>query len=128
MSPGLYELRIFGNQLNETLPRDIGRNSQLLVVDVSDNEFSCEIPDSLYEKEVLEELLIIDNKFSRKISASLAQCRSLLRVRLKGNWLSNKFLGLGAHVFAQASLEFVLRGDLFGDCQHNEFVAAAHIR
>ncbi|XP_052183703.1 receptor-like protein kinase HSL1 [Diospyros lotus] len=89
-SPNLYELRLFSNRLTGELPRDLGKNSPLLWIDVSGNHFSGDIPASLCQKGFLEELLMIDNSLSGEIPANLGECRSLRRVRLGNNNLSGE--------------------------------------
>uniref|UniRef100_A0A7N1A659 non-specific serine/threonine protein kinase n=1 Tax=Kalanchoe fedtschenkoi TaxID=63787 RepID=A0A7N1A659_KALFE len=87
-SPYLYELRLFNNSLSGTLPSQLGSNSPLKHLDVSQNQFTGSIPENLCANGELEELLLIDNSFSGTIPESLAQCRSLRRVRLGNNKLT----------------------------------------
>ncbi|XP_057755686.1 receptor-like protein kinase 5 [Arachis stenosperma] len=82
---------LFRNELVGSLPSELGSNSLLQIIDVSFNRFSGELPAGLCRWGKLEELLMLFNSFSWKISESLGNCTSLRRVRIGNNNLSGKF-------------------------------------
>ncbi|RZR75559.1 hypothetical protein BHM03_00061891, partial [Ensete ventricosum] len=52
-SKNLIDLRLFMNQLNGSVPADLGKNSPLVILDLLENLLSGEIPASIYDRGAL---------------------------------------------------------------------------
>nr|KYP53351.1 Receptor-like protein kinase HSL1 [Cajanus cajan] len=81
LSESLYEVKLFNNSLNGSLPRGLGGGSKLQRLDVSYNRFSGEIPASLGE------LVLRDNKLFGEIPVGVGGWKKLNELDLANNRL-----------------------------------------
>ncbi|KAL6993917.1 LRR receptor-like serine/threonine-protein kinase hsl2 [Sarracenia purpurea var. burkii] len=102
LNPNLSQLKLFNNKFSGTLPVNLGRNSDLVDIDVSGNELEGSLPPNLCSRKKLKRLLTFSNKFSGTIPESYGECNTLTYVRIFNNELSGavpdrfwSFPGLG---------------------------------
>ncbi|KAK9706737.1 hypothetical protein RND81_07G148600 [Saponaria officinalis] len=89
-SRNLYELKLFSNRFTGELPRKLGENAPVNLIDVSNNLLTGSLPPNLCAKGKLSQLLMINNSFSGEIPTSLEKCATLTRVRLNNNNFSGE--------------------------------------
>nr|XP_017224991.1 PREDICTED: receptor-like protein kinase HSL1 [Daucus carota subsp. sativus] len=71
--------------LDLKLPEQLGKNSPLVWLDVTNNQFFGKVPKSLCDNGVLDSILVKHNNFTGDILVRLAKCRSLTHVVLDYN-------------------------------------------
>ncbi|XXG48981.1 hypothetical protein AAC387_Pa02g3286 [Persea americana] len=90
LNPNLSDLYLFNNSFSGTIPADLGRNSDLVVVDVSDNRLEGEFPEFLCNKKALEDIVAFNNRFEGGFPGAYGDCESLNYVRVSKAGLSGE--------------------------------------
>ncbi|XP_038972719.1 MDIS1-interacting receptor like kinase 2-like [Phoenix dactylifera] len=75
------------NHLSGSLPQELGNHTNLIYLEISDNNFFGYIPPMICKGGALQNLIAENNYFEGPIPRSLKNCSSLFRVRLEGNKL-----------------------------------------
>ncbi|KAL0425580.1 UNVERIFIED_CONTAM: DNA damage-repair/toleration protein [Sesamum radiatum] len=77
-----------GNRISGGIPTDIGKLSQLVVLNLADNEISGSIPASIVDLSSLKLLDISNNKLSGEVPSDIGKLKMLSRAIMGGNQLS----------------------------------------
>jgi hypothetical protein len=82
------DLNFYGQQLQGTIPTEIGLLADLKHIDLSQNELKGTIPEEIYQLTKMEELFLHHNQLSGTISDSVGNWWNLTHLHLSHNQLS----------------------------------------
>ncbi|KAG5243776.1 leucine-rich repeat receptor protein kinase TDR [Salix suchowensis] len=108
--PSLETFLLWNNFFSRSLPQDLGRSLKLKWVDVSTNNFIGSIPPDIYAGGLVK-LILFSNNFIGRLSSSISNCSSLVRLRIEDNSFSdlsrNKFAGgIPTHISQASNLRY----------------------
>nr|XP_043632982.1 receptor protein kinase CLAVATA1-like [Erigeron canadensis] len=87
--PNLEVLQLFDNSFTSSvLPKNLGRNGKLRVLDVSQNCLTGMIGQDLCKGGNLQELILMENSFFGPLPAQLGSCKSLTKIRINNNYFN----------------------------------------
>ena len=78
------------NQLEGTIPAELGNLARLRILSLGFNQLSGDIPSELARIPVLEEFNLVGNKLTGEIPPELAELANLMKLDLQGNQLSGR--------------------------------------
>ncbi|CAL9000878.1 unnamed protein product [Prunus brigantina] len=86
--PHLEVLNLWENNFTFELPESLGRNGRLVDLDVTGNHLTGLIPQDLCRGGRLKTLILMDNHFFGPIPEELGQCKSLVKIRMMRNTIT----------------------------------------
>mmetsp|Transcript_23743 Transcript_23743/g.27075 ORF Transcript_23743/g.27075 Transcript_23743/m.27075 type:complete len:802 (+) Transcript_23743:105-2510(+) len=83
----LEKIELFNNKLTGTISSYLGQLSNLVTIDLRENQFDSTIPSTLCDKAPLEKLDLDSNKITGEIPSGMSKCTKLVTCDLSNNMM-----------------------------------------